>query len=279
MIFTGRPVIIASFATAISRRGDHANARGRQLQDFGERAMDVMGRLRRGPQCELAIRRPACHSGVLLHRQVSVAFEEEQIFPHEIRFANGRLDVAELEVDQLVQIAAVGVVVNPRLGMRHGGFGRVEGFERLVDDPDEIEGGGRCLFSGRRHGCDGIADEADFIHAQRVLVLRDGQNPERNRQIAAREHCLHAVQLLRRGYVDRHDARVRLGAAQQPAIQHPGERQIVGEARSARHFRNGVDLPQRLSDDSMLGHTAFPVSARLFRPACAPPPAPPPHRS
>src|SRR5437867_4972119 len=99
------------------------------------------------------------------------AFEEEQIFPYEIGFGDSGFDVPELEIDELVEIAAIGVVVDLRLGMRDGGFGRVKGLERLVDDLDEIERGGRRLLGRRGHRCDGIADETDFVDAKGVLVL------------------------------------------------------------------------------------------------------------
>ena len=164
--------------------------------------------------------------------------------------------------------------------MRDGGFGRVEGSERLVVYPDQICGCGRSFLARRRHGCDGIADEADFVDAKGMLVLRDGENPERNRQVGTREHGLHAVQLLRPRDIDRHDARVGLGAAQQLAVQHAGEGEIVGESRGARHFRNGVNFPHRSADDAMLiGHTVILAWVPPSHRASVPQPAPPPHRS
>src|SRR5439155_420565 len=77
-----------------------------------------MGRLGRGPQRQLAVRRPHGDGGMLLHRQVCTALEEEQVFPDQVRLGDPRINVAEFEVDQLVEIAAVAVVVDARLGMR-----------------------------------------------------------------------------------------------------------------------------------------------------------------
>jgi len=134
-------IALAAEAPAVRRRDD-ANPCGRQLQHLGERAVHVVRRLRRRPQRQLAVGRPHRHRRVLLHRQVGVAFEEKQIFAHQIPVSDPGLGIAELEIDQLVEIAAVGVVVNLRLGMRDGGFGRVEGFERLVVYPDQICGCG-----------------------------------------------------------------------------------------------------------------------------------------
>ena len=103
-------------------------------------------------------------------------------------------------------------------------------------------------------GSHGIADEPHLVGAQGVLVLGDGQNAERYREIFAREHGLYAVELPRRGGVDRSNLGVWLGAAQQLAVEHPGEREIVGEARGARHLGDRVHFTERLPDDLVLGH-------------------------
>jgi len=60
-------------------------------------------------------------------------------------------------------------------------------------------------------------------------------------------------------------ARVRLGAAQQLAVQHPRKREVVGEARRPRYLRDGVDFAQRLADDSILGHSSARRPARPLR--------------
>src|SRR6266498_2991040 len=183
---------------------------------------------------------------------MGVPFEKEEIFPNQIACGNSCFGVAELEVDQLVEVAAVAVVVDPRLGMRDGCFGRVEGLERLVVYPDQICGCGRGFLARRRDRRNGIADEPDLVEAERMLVLGDGQNAEWDRQILADEDGLHSVQPLRRGDIDRDDACVWLGAAEKFAVQHAWEGEIVGEPRRARHFRDGVDFAQRLADNGML---------------------------
>src|SRR2546425_11074472 len=70
-------------------------------QHLSERAMHVVGGLRRAPQRELAVRRPVRGRRVLLHREMSVPVEEEQVLAHEIGRGEGLPDVAELQVDQL----------------------------------------------------------------------------------------------------------------------------------------------------------------------------------
>ena len=193
--------------------------------------------------------------GVLLHRQMRAALKEEKIFPHQIGRGNSRRRVAELEVDEFVEVAAVAIVVDLWLGMRDSFLRGVERLERRIDHLDEIERRGRRFFGRCRHRRHGIADEANFVEAQRMLVLRDGQNAEWNRQIPADEDGQHASQPLRRGDIDRDDARVRLGAAQQLAVQHAGEGEIVGKARRPRHLGDGIDFTEGFTDDAVFAHT------------------------
>ncbi len=54
---------------------------------------------------------------MLLHRQVRVAFEEEEVFAHQVACGYPCVGVPELEIDQLVEVAAVAVVVDAWLGM------------------------------------------------------------------------------------------------------------------------------------------------------------------
>ena len=101
---------------AAVRRGDHADPRRRQLEDFGESAVHVVGRLGGAPQRQLAVRmgRPVRHRRMLLHRQVGAPLEKEQVLAHQVRLCESRLDVTELEIDQLVDVARIGVIVDRR---------------------------------------------------------------------------------------------------------------------------------------------------------------------
>src|SRR5213079_414431 len=94
---------------------DYANARGGQLQNLGQRTMHVVGRLRRRPERELLIRRPQRDGGMLLHREVRTPFEEEEILPHHVALGDASVGIAELQIDEFVEVAAVAVVVNARL--------------------------------------------------------------------------------------------------------------------------------------------------------------------
>ena len=232
--------------------------------------MDVMGRLGRGPQRQLAVRRPHGDGGMLLHRQVCTALEEEQVLPDQVGLADPRSGVAEFEVDQLVEIAAVAVIVDPRLGMRDRCLRGVERLERLVHDLNEVEGSGGRLLRRRRHSRDGVADETDLVEAERVLVLGHGQNAERNRQILTREHRLDASELFSGRDVDRHDLCVWVRAAQQLAVQRARKREVIRKARRPGHLRDRVDFSHRFPDDPMPGHgppsaCARPRARRLRR--------------
>ena len=259
--------------------------------------MHVVRRLGRAPQGELAVGRPVGDRGVLLHRQVGAPLEEEQVLAHQVGCREAFRHVAELQVDELVEVAAVAVVVDARLGVRDRVRGVGDGAERLVGHVDQIERRGRGLFAHRRDGGDGIAHEAHLVGRQRVLVLAHGEDAEGDRQVLPGEHGLHAREGLGSRRIDAGDQGVGVGTAEQLGVQHAGEEQVVGESRSAGDLGGRVDLAERFADDSKLPvgppgrrqllnrrlltgrHTGSPVPASRPRPACEPQLIPPPRRS
>src|SRR5437764_2743723 len=124
--------------SAAVRRGDDAHARGRELQYFRHRAMHVMRRLRRGPQRQLSIGRPQRDRRVLLHRQMRAAFEKEQVLAYDVAFRDSRVGISELEVYELVQVAAIAVIVDARVGMGDGFLGSRDGLQWLGAELDQI---------------------------------------------------------------------------------------------------------------------------------------------
>ena len=69
------------------------------------------------------------------------------------------------------------------------------------------ERGGRRLLVVGHDGGARVADEADLLAAQRLLVLADGKDPELDRQVAAGEHEVHARMSFGARHVDRLDHR------------------------------------------------------------------------
>ena len=154
----------------------------------------------------------------------------------------------------------------------------------------------RSLFFGRGNRDNRIADEAHVVRTQRVLVLADGQDPERRRHVLTGQDALHARQRRRLRGIDVREFRVRHGAAQQLHVQHARHRQVVGELRQPADFAAGIDLADWLANVlklallfivlprrviTILGrhgvrvlksHRSTPCSVRRLRRACAPPP-------
>ena len=273
-------VALAAEPAPIGARDD-PDARGREVEHLAERTMDVVRRLGRRPQRELARRRPVSQGRVLFHGQVGVALVEEHVFAHVVGFTEGGIDVAKLQVDQLVQVPTVTVVVNGVVGLDNRILGPRNGLEHVVLHLDQVQRGGCDLLGGRGDSRHRVTDEARLVGRERMLILADWQDAERCRQVAACEHRLDSLQPLGPGGIDRANPRVRMRAAQQLGPEHAGQDEIVGKPRAAGHLGNGVGLDLRLPDDAQVtgGHAASPAWARPARRACAPPQARPPRRS
>ncbi len=151
--------------SAADRRGDHANMSARNLQCFFERAMNIVGRLRRAVKREPTIRRKISNARMFFHRQMCVAFVEKHVLAHVLGSFESRLKIAEFERDKFVDIVMIGVRVNLRKffveRVAHGHDGR----ERFVRDVNQLKRALGGLFVNRRDRRDRIADEADVIHA------------------------------------------------------------------------------------------------------------------
>ncbi len=299
-------IALAAEAAAV-RRGDDADAGGRELEHLRQRAVHVVRCLGAAPQGELAVGGPLRHGRMLLHRQVGVALVEEQILAHQVGPREARLHVAELEVNEFVEVAAVAVIVDAGLGVGDGVLGVGDGAQRLVLDGNEVERRGCDVFVDGRHGRHRIADESDLVRRERVLVLAHREDTEGDGEVLPRQHGFHAREARRLGRVDAQDLRVRMRAAQQFGVEHPGEKQVVGEDGGARDLGGRVDLAERLADDTTEGrndgrgmrrrvlrppsalpsfrrlfigaHTASPAPVSRPHPAGAPPPTRRPRRS
>ena len=232
--------------------------------------MHVVRRLRRGPERQLAVGAEVGDRGVLLQR-AGACCPRRRRGPRRRgrRAAKPSSRVAELQRDELVDVAGVAVVVDrrarPARGRPRSSRSDGSGSYSTSIEIERVEG--RVLVD-RRDGRDRIADEAHAVGAERVLVLRDGKDAERDRQVLARRDRDDAGRGERLRDVDRDDARVRDLRAQQLAVQHPRQHQVVGELRLARcTFAGAVDLRVGAADDAGLRAAAVIARRRVDRQA------------
>ena len=185
--FVVERVALAAEAAAVGRRDD-PDVRGRHGERLGERAVDVVRRLRRGPEHELAVGILRRDRRVLLDRQVRVALVEERVLEDAVGVGERLLDVAEPQRHDLVDVADVAVLVDARLGVGEAVLRIAEGPQRLVVDVDQIERLERRQLVAGDHRGDRIADKAHAIDGERVLVLADREDAVRDGEVAARQH-------------------------------------------------------------------------------------------
>ena len=187
---------------------------------------------------------------MLLDGKMGVALVEESVFEDFVGFGEGFLDVAEFECDAFVNVAFFAVIVDARFGSGEGFFGIGDGGQDFVVDIDEVEGfeGGQ-LFAGDDGG-DGIADVADVIDAEGLLVLADGKNSVFDGQIFSGEDQIDAGMGEGAGSVDLSNAGVRVRGAQEFAVGHAREKNVVGKAGLAGDFGAGVHAAARNADDA-----------------------------
>jgi hypothetical protein len=237
------------------RRGDDADPRRRHLKDLRERAVDVVRRLRRRPEGELSVGAEVRQRGVLFEGDVRAALVEKEVLVDAVGVREPSVDVAELHRDELVEVARVAVVVDARLGSRDGVFDRADRRQRLVVDFDRIERVERRVFVDRGDGGDGVSHVTNAVERERVLVLRHRKDPERDREVPTGRGGDDSGHPERLRHVDAGDPGVSHGRAEEPAVQHPGKEEIVGELRLAGHLGRRVDLRERAPDDPSLHRT------------------------
>src|SRR5215470_19641087 len=76
--------------------------------------MNVMRRLRRAPEGQLAVGVKVRQGGMLLQWEMRVAFVKERVLADEICFSKPGFHVAEFQRDLLVYIAALAIILNAR---------------------------------------------------------------------------------------------------------------------------------------------------------------------
>ena len=110
---------------------------------------------------------------MLLHRQVRVAFEPKRVFARVIGTLEAILHVAELKILEPVDVAAHAIVVQTRLVVGGSFLHAADRTQFAIVDIDQATRIPRSLFFGRGNRDNRVADEANVVGAQRVLVLTD----------------------------------------------------------------------------------------------------------
>jgi hypothetical protein len=198
--------------------------------------------------------------GLLLHRQVRVALVEKDILEDVIGHSQRLIDVAELVRMIAMDVALLAVVVDAGFGVGQRVFRIVDRHQRPIADLDQAHGRIRGLLVHGDHRGDRIADMAHMI-GQRKLVDRHWHDAEWHREILAGQYQVHARMPGRRRKVHFLDDGMRMRRAQQLAVQHAGQRQVIGEPSLARHFGAAVDSATRLAHH-LQGRLAHLLSAR-----------------
>ena len=246
--FMIRRIALAAEPAAVVA-GDHADMRRRYLQRPRQLAMQIVRILRARPKRELAVAVARGERGVLLHRHMGVALEEEHVLEYVVRLRQRLLDIAELERLVAMDVARLAIVVNARLRMRQSFLGRGNRRQRLIFHFDQFQRLGCRLFVFRDHCRHRIADIAHALGRERVLVLRHRHDAVGNGKIAPGQHQLHARMAFSARDVDRFDSSVRMRRAQQLRVEHARQREVVGVAQLARHLGAAVDAAPRMPDD------------------------------
>ncbi len=180
--------------------GDYTHVGLREFEYLADFAVNVVRRLGRGPEGELAadgvagVGFPAGDTGVRFQGGVVVALVVEPVLAGIIGLGKARLHVAKFIVDGFVDVAGAGLVVDLHLGMRQGLVDAHEGGEHFVFDLDQFQRFVEDIGVERGDGGNGVADVAHFVDGQRVFVLAGGEDAKFLRQVFAGEYGYDAGQ-------------------------------------------------------------------------------------
>ncbi len=229
---------------------DRADAVHRQLQDLRQRAVDVVHHLGRRPDGQLAVH-PGGGGRMLLHGQVRVALVEEDVLPDVVGLPEAGLQVAELVADHPVDVGVVPPVIVDALipGLLQRLLDGHHRLQLLVLDLDGVAGRGRDLFVGGGHRGDRVADVAHLLVLQGALVLRHREDAEADREVVPGDDRVHARDSLGGAGVDRADAAMGDLGAEDPAVEHAWQQDVVRVDGDPGDLGRGVDLGEGLAYD------------------------------
>jgi hypothetical protein len=152
---------------------------------------------------------------------------DETVFEDVVGVGEAGLDVAG-EHAVVRDDVALDVRVDGGCALLHRRLGVEDARQRRVVDVDRLECPQRDRLVERDHGGDALALVAHDAVGERGLVLHERAVVVLG-HVGLRVDGEHAGDRLRRAGVDAQDARVRVRAAQDLAVDHPGQAHVVGE--------------------------------------------------
>ena len=230
----------------------------RHREHPGQQRPDQVRNLGRGPQ------RQRLFAGVI-RRDHAARLDRHRRQPLVVEaVGNDPVGVLERGVDVAAAGDGVGVgdvrIERTGVGQRRAGFHRLfgvgHGGQRIVVDVDRVDRIARDVRIGRDHDRHGVADEVDAVARQDgVLGRLEIGNRGGARHQAARSVDVGAGQdgddardRARGGDVDASDARVRVRAAQDGRMEHPGQAQVVDVGRQPLDQARILDPLHRPAD-------------------------------
>ena len=256
---------------AAYRRADDAHLLLVKPEHSGDVRAHVERRVRPRPELQ-PLSLPAGKTGVRLHRRVLGGRRSERLLDDLVGLLEAALDVAVADAEEVAHVRALlgsqpevgGVVVRDPVPIvdEHGALERLleveHGRQLLVLDVDESERGLGLLRSLGRHGGHRVTGKAGPIDREHRLVADLAAEPGEIADVRRRHRDGSAGH--GRG-VHAKNARMRIGRAEDAAVQHPRQLLVLGVAQRAVEHR-----PQAVGDP---GHSAASSCSRARRTSTA----------
>ncbi len=148
----------------------------RHLQNFRQRAMQIVRRLCAAPNRQLSLRVSYCHGSVLLDRKMCVPLIKKSILEHFVRFLKPLVYIAKFQRHALMNVSFFPVLMNPRHRSRQRFFRVGDRRQNLVIHINQVQRFKRRQLLAGDHRRNRITDVAHVIQAKRLLVLAHRQN-------------------------------------------------------------------------------------------------------
>ena len=250
-------LLLAAREATADERLDDAHAARLDAEPHGQLPPHHVRAHLRGPERHLADVVPHADAGVRLEHSLLDGLGFESVLADVIRFGKRRLYITEMKNAARGDVAR-GERVHLRRAGLHGCFGIEHRRQRFVLDLNQVERFfGRVLVDGRHRG-DLVPDVTHGIDGERQVVagLRKIAVPDVGK-IASGHDRAHARQRGGPTGVDAHDPRMRVGAAQELPVQHPGHGDVVGVLGAAGGLEQGILLRRRPAENMKLVARVF----------------------